>query len=173
MPAVDHYENFPVASWLCPPHLRGAVVALYHFARTADDLADEGQAPPAERLADLAAFRAELHACAQGLPPSPRWAHVFGPLAPVLRQFQLPLPLQRVILRAGQQQGRSQQRQAAHAVERRRLELTELEAEQLREELPLAVEAAFLTAFLQPLLAALLAGLSHPLLCERHLRDLL
>ncbi|MEY3654850.1 MAG: hypothetical protein RL739_3020, partial [Pseudomonadota bacterium] len=30
MPAVDHYENFPVASWLCPPHLRGTVVAIYH-----------------------------------------------------------------------------------------------------------------------------------------------
>ena len=44
MPAVsiEHYENFPVASWLCPPPMRGAVVAIYHFARTADDLADEG-----------------------------------------------------------------------------------------------------------------------------------
>ena len=60
MPAVDHYENFPVASWLCPPHLRGAVVALYHFARTADDLADEGEANPAERLQALARYRAAL-----------------------------------------------------------------------------------------------------------------
>lgn len=40
--SVDHYENFPVASWLCPPALRPAVVAIYHFARTADDLADLG-----------------------------------------------------------------------------------------------------------------------------------
>ncbi len=100
---VSHYENFPVASWLCPARLRPAVVAIYGFARTADDLADEGEAPPAERLADLAAFRAELHACAQGLPPSPRWAHVFGPLAPVLRQFQLPLPLLTDLLSAFEQ----------------------------------------------------------------------
>ena len=41
---VRHYENFPVASLLCPAHLRPAVVAIYNFARTADDLADEGEA---------------------------------------------------------------------------------------------------------------------------------
>ena len=35
---VGHYENFPVASWLCPPALRPAAQALYHFARTADDM---------------------------------------------------------------------------------------------------------------------------------------
>jgi hypothetical protein len=61
MPAVDHYENFPVASWLCPPHLRGAVVAIYHFARTADDLADEGNDTPEQRLAQLAAYRHALN----------------------------------------------------------------------------------------------------------------
>ena len=42
--AQRHYENFPVASWLCPPGLRPAVAAIYGFARTADDLADEGDA---------------------------------------------------------------------------------------------------------------------------------
>ena len=42
--AVQHYENFPVASLLCPAALRPAIVAVYHFARTADDLADEGDA---------------------------------------------------------------------------------------------------------------------------------
>lgn len=59
---VGHYENFPVASVLCPPRLRPAVAAIYHFARTADDIADEGNAPAAERLADLAAYRRELDA---------------------------------------------------------------------------------------------------------------
>ncbi len=59
--SVDHYENFPVASWLCPPALRPAVQAIYWFARTADDLADEGDAPPAERLARLAAYRQALN----------------------------------------------------------------------------------------------------------------
>ena len=63
---IDHYENFPVASWLCPPRLRPPIAAIYHFARTADDIADEGNAPPAERLADLAAYRADLHAIARG-----------------------------------------------------------------------------------------------------------
>ena len=50
---VDHYENFPVASLLCPPRLRPPVEAIYAFARTADDIADEGDAAPAERLASL------------------------------------------------------------------------------------------------------------------------
>ncbi|MEY3287275.1 MAG: hypothetical protein RL500_2005, partial [Pseudomonadota bacterium] len=58
--SVDHYENFPVASVLCPPALRPAVVALYHYARTADDIADEGQATPEERRAQLQRYRAAL-----------------------------------------------------------------------------------------------------------------
>lgn len=57
---VAHYENFPVASWLCPPHLRAPIVAIYRVARAADDLADEGHASPSERLAQLAAFRSAL-----------------------------------------------------------------------------------------------------------------
>ena len=55
--APSHYENFPVASLLCPPQLRGAVVALYHFARTADDLADEGPATADQRLDALNRYR--------------------------------------------------------------------------------------------------------------------
>ncbi|WP_233135326.1 squalene/phytoene synthase family protein, partial [Acidovorax sp. T1m] len=47
---VTHYENFPVASLLCPPHLRQPIAAIYAFARTADDIADEGDATPAQRL---------------------------------------------------------------------------------------------------------------------------
>ena len=88
---IDHYENFPVASWLCPPRLRPPIAAIYHFARTADDIADEGNAPPAERLADLAAYRADLHAIARGAKPSPHWAAVFQPLAAQMQAFQLPL----------------------------------------------------------------------------------
>ena len=87
---VEHYENFPVASWLCPPRLRPPIAAIYHFARTADDIADEGSAAPAQRLADLAAYRADLHAVAAGGTPSPRWPQVFGPLAAQLRAFALP-----------------------------------------------------------------------------------
>lgn len=86
-----HYENFPVASWLCPPHLRAPIAAIYHFARTADDIADEGDASPGERLADLRAYREELRAAALGsVQPSSRWPEVFGPLAYSIAQFALP-----------------------------------------------------------------------------------
>lgn len=89
--AVDHYENFPVASWLCPPPLRPAVSAIYHFARTADDLADEGDATPQERLRALAAYRAELDAALAGKAPGARWPQVFAPLGVALRRHHLPL----------------------------------------------------------------------------------
>ncbi|MFG6487120.1 squalene synthase HpnC [Roseateles sp. BYS78W] len=79
--SVDHYENFPVASLLCPPALRPAVVAIYHFARTADDLADEGTASTSERVQALRDYRADLGAVVAGRPPSPRWPQVFTPLA--------------------------------------------------------------------------------------------
>lgn len=97
---MTHYENFPVASLLCPPHLRQPIAAIYAFARTADDIADEGNATPAARLADLAAYLADLHAIAQGQAPSPRWADVFLPLQGVLRSHQLPVPLLEDLLSA-------------------------------------------------------------------------
>ena len=86
--SVDHYENFPVASVLCPPALRPAVVAIYHFARTADDLADEGDASTAERQRALRDYRAELASVIAGQPPSPRWARVFAPLAREMHRLQ-------------------------------------------------------------------------------------
>jgi squalene synthase HpnC len=88
--SVDHYENFPVASVLCPPALRPAVVAVYHFARTADDLADEGSASAGSRLADLAAYRADLVAALAGRQVSARWPRVFDALARRSAQFALP-----------------------------------------------------------------------------------
>jgi len=91
--AVTHYENFPVASWLCPPHLRPAIVAIYHFARTADDLADEGELSAAERLTALSNYRSDLQAITQGTPHSGTWPMVFDPLRQVMVRFQLPAPL--------------------------------------------------------------------------------
>jgi len=88
--ATDHYENFPVASWLCPPALRPAIVAIYHYARTADDIADEGTASPGERLGDLAAYRADLDSMAAGHAVSSRWPRVFGPLREVMRRHGVP-----------------------------------------------------------------------------------
>ena len=90
---VDHYENFPVASLLCPPALRRPVQAIYHFARTADDLADEGPATPTQRLTSLAAYRAALHQAAAGQVAAGPWQAVFIPLAQALRDDRLPLPL--------------------------------------------------------------------------------
>jgi squalene synthase HpnC len=92
---VDHYENFPVASWLCPPRLRPPIAAIYWFARTADDIADEGDAPAADRLAALARYRAVLQDCAAGQPPDSEWNAVFLPLSRAIAAHQLPLgPLQ-------------------------------------------------------------------------------
>ncbi|MDD2881459.1 MAG: squalene synthase HpnC [Rhodoferax sp.] len=102
-PPIAHYENFPVASFLCPPHLRPAIVAIYHFARTADDLADEGEAAPAERLADLERYRAGLCAAAAGQTDSGAWPQVFVPLAAVIHAFALPLPLLTDLLDAFEQ----------------------------------------------------------------------
>ena len=88
-----HYENFPVASVLCPPRLRPPVAAIYWFARTADDIADEGSASAAQRLADLAAYRDDLACAAAGQTPSTRWRGVFEPLRRAIDEFALPEPL--------------------------------------------------------------------------------
>ena len=98
--SVEHYENFPVASWLCPPALRPAVRAIYWFARTADDIADEGDAPAPARQALLADYRVELARAAAGEPAAERWRGVFEPLAAAIRDHALPLPLLTALLDA-------------------------------------------------------------------------
>jgi len=93
--AVDHYENFPVASLLLPRRLRRPVTDIYRYARAADDIADEGDATNAQRLADLAAFRAELHRIGVepgSMPaPAPELAPIFTPLAQTIARHQLPI----------------------------------------------------------------------------------
>ena len=101
--SVNHYENFPVASVLCPPALRPAVVAIYGFARTADDIADEGDATPAQRLADLAAYRADLAAASGDAPCSARWPEVFEPLRRAIAEHALPIRLLADLLSAFEQ----------------------------------------------------------------------
>ena len=59
--ARSHYENFPVASRLLPRRMRPHVAAIYAFARVADDIADEGTLPAAERQIRLDAWRRRLH----------------------------------------------------------------------------------------------------------------
>lgn len=94
MNSVDHYENFPVASWLCPPALRPPIAAIYHFARTADDIADEGNAPPAERHRQLGLYRQMLLMATEhplGPLPDHPWPQVFGPLQRMMVKHDLPL----------------------------------------------------------------------------------
>lgn len=95
--AVDHYENFPVASLLLPSHLRPAVKAIYAFARSADDLADEGDASPQARLDALETYRQDLDRIELGkLPLHP----ILAQLAGVVEQYRLPLQPFRDLLSA-------------------------------------------------------------------------
>jgi squalene synthase HpnC len=91
---VGHYENFPVASLLAPSALRPAIRAIYRFARTADDIADEGDAVPAERLRQLDALVSELDAIERG--ESGAWPD----LAAAVRAHRLPLAHFRDLLSA-------------------------------------------------------------------------
>jgi squalene synthase HpnC len=103
--SVDHYENFPVASILCPPALRPAIAAIYHYARTADDIADEGDASPTQRLAELAAYRAELlrESDDDAAAAPTRWPQIFDPLRAAQREHDLPVPLLSDLLSAFEQ----------------------------------------------------------------------
>jgi squalene synthase HpnC len=84
---VTHYENFPVASLVLPRRLRAPIEALYHFARHADDLADEGEAAPAERLAALARVRSDLAGALGGAKASDP---VVDRVASAVREGRLP-----------------------------------------------------------------------------------
>ncbi|WP_410497552.1 squalene synthase HpnC [Chitinibacter sp. S2-10] len=87
---VQHYENFPVGSFLLPKAFRKPIAVVYHIARYADDLADEGDASPAERIAALDECSLELKRIADGQTPlTPR----FQALVPVASQYQIPLQL--------------------------------------------------------------------------------
>ncbi|ASU38669.1 squalene synthase HpnC [Herbaspirillum sp. meg3] len=98
--AVDHYENFPVASILLPAHLRPAVKAIYAFARSADDIADEGDAKPAQRLAALTAYERQLDKIEAGATLTDP---MFQTLADVIHQYRLPLTPFRDLLSAFKQ----------------------------------------------------------------------
>lgn len=87
--ARRHYENFPVASWLLPSRMRPHVSAIYAFARTADDLADEGDRSAGERHALLDAWRGRLHAAVAGDPGNDSDAPLFLALANTIRTCDL------------------------------------------------------------------------------------
>jgi len=97
---VDHYENFPVASVLLPARLRPPVEAVYAFARSADDIADEGDATPEQRLAALADYEAQLDRIERGETPE---ITLFTRLAQMVAAHSLPLQPLRDLLSAFRQ----------------------------------------------------------------------
>lgn len=98
--SVGHYENFPVGSILLPRKMRRAVHAIYHFARYADDVADEGDADAAARLAELDRLEADLDRIAVGEPPR---IALMAPLAVAIAEHALPLQPFRDLLSAFRQ----------------------------------------------------------------------
>ena len=56
-----HYENFPVATFLYPRKIRDAATILYQFARTLDDIADEGSLSDEERLKKIKIYQNNLN----------------------------------------------------------------------------------------------------------------
>jgi squalene synthase HpnC len=104
--AREHPENFPVASWLLPRHLRPHVAAIYTFARIADDFADEPGRDTAARLALLEEWERMLQATnlleGKGQAPLPDVRHptrgaapfvpsIFAALANTRHEFHLPI----------------------------------------------------------------------------------
>jgi squalene synthase HpnC len=79
--ARSHYENFTVASWLMPRAMRKHMYAIYAYARTADDFADEDRDP-----AKLDQWERELDLAYAGRPHHP----VFVALADTVRRFDIP-----------------------------------------------------------------------------------
>jgi squalene synthase HpnC len=83
--ARTHYENFSVATWFLPQHLRQHFFNVYAYCRISDDLGDEvGDASAALQLIDQ--WEGELNACYFGNPRHP----VFVALAHTVRKFEIP-----------------------------------------------------------------------------------
>jgi squalene synthase HpnC len=83
--ARTHYENFSVATWFLPKHLRQDFLNVYSYCRISDDLGDEvGDAPAS--LALLDEWQLQLDACYEGNPRHP----VFVALAETARKFNIP-----------------------------------------------------------------------------------
>jgi squalene synthase HpnC len=111
--AREHYENFPVASRLLPAAMRPHIAAIYAFARTADDYADEPGIANGERLRLLDAWGAQLSAAAgsgcesctgvHDSQPDPAPDPVFLALGQTIRDCRLPVTLFEDLLSAFRQ----------------------------------------------------------------------
>jgi len=83
--ARKHYENFSVATWFLPQHLRQHFYNVYAYCRISDDLGDEvGDPEVALQLLDQ--WESELQACYSGKPHHP----VFVALSQTIRKFEIP-----------------------------------------------------------------------------------
>ena len=82
-----HHEIYPVASRFVPAHVRPHLMAVYAFARSADDFADE-PAYEGRRSEALARWEDELNRAAHGEATHP----VFVALADTLERRDLPIP---------------------------------------------------------------------------------
>ncbi|MDK4679827.1 squalene synthase HpnC [Kingella negevensis] len=89
MTTPNHYENFPVGSIILPRRLRRPIHAVYAFARTADDIADEGNVTTAERQAELQKLIAELDKIAAHTQPETELMRQLNERA--IQPFRLPL----------------------------------------------------------------------------------
>lgn len=98
--ARQHYENFPVASWILPRKMRLPIAAIYAFARSADDLADEGQQDDASRIEALDEMGRQLDATYAGLPPE---NPIYIALSDTIQRFDLPADLFHDLLSAFKQ----------------------------------------------------------------------
>jgi squalene synthase HpnC len=83
--ARSHYENFSVASWFLPAHLRQHFFNVYAYCRISDDLADE-VGDSARSLQLLEQWETELSACYAGRARHP----VFVALAETVHKFEIP-----------------------------------------------------------------------------------
>src|SRR5436189_3818266 len=83
--ARSHYENFSVATWFLPKHLRQHFFNIYAYCRISDDLGDE-VGDPAQSLVLLDEWQAELDRCYAGTPRHP----VFVALRETVRALDIP-----------------------------------------------------------------------------------
>jgi hydroxysqualene synthase len=102
--ARSHYENFPVASFLLPPVMRPHIAAVYAFARTADDFADEEDRTPDERYHLLQDWRELLwQSVESGRSSGPPYSPLFKALGHTIRVCNLPVGLFEDLLSAFRQ----------------------------------------------------------------------
>jgi hydroxysqualene synthase len=87
--AYEHYENFPVASRFIPAEKRRYLAAIYAFARTADDYADEPGITTAERIESIGRWEQRLRESYTGEASHP----VFIALCETVERFQIPIDL--------------------------------------------------------------------------------